>query len=175
MSYFDIIVGILLILAALKGLKNGLVKELAGLAALLLGIIFAVQFSDTTGEFLSRFFHTRYMGVIAFLLTFVLVVVIVHLIAHVLHRLINAVALGVFDRLLGLVFGVVKAGFIISIVLLGLEIFGLEESIVTPREQQRSKLFPPVKNAAPMIFNLFDKDLDHFFDRGHDDQSPVAV
>jgi membrane protein required for colicin V production len=175
MSYFDIIVGILLILAALKGLKNGLVKELAGLAALLLGIIFAVQFSDRTSEFLSGFFHTQYMGVIAFLLTFVLVVVIVHLIAHVLHRLINAVALGVFDRILGLVFGVVKAGFIISIVLLGLEIFGLEESIVTPREQLRSKLYPPVKNAAPMIFNLFDKDLDHFFNRDQDNQSPMAV
>jgi len=175
MSYFDIIVGILLILAALKGLKNGFVKELAGLAALLLGIIIAVQFSDVMANFLSGFFYSGHMGIIAFLLTFIVVVVVVHLLANLLHTLINAVALGVFNRLLGLVFGFIKAGFLISIILLGLEVFGLEESIVTPREQQRSKLYPSVKNAAPIIFDLFEKDLDQFFAPEKKEDSPVTV
>ncbi len=176
MSYFDIIVGILLILAGLKGLKNGLIKELAGLTALILGIILAVQFSGAMAGFLSGLFHSTHMPVIAFLVTFVLVVVVVHLIAQLLHTLINAVALGVFNRILGLVFGILKAGFIISILLLGLNVFGLEESVVTPKEQQRSRLYPPVKNAAPMIFDLFEKDLDDFFHPdAHDEQSPVTV
>ncbi|WP_291858333.1 CvpA family protein [Marinilabilia sp.] len=176
MSYFDIIVGILLILAALKGLKNGLIKELAGLTALILGIILAVQFSDVTARFLSGFFHSNHMPIISFLLTFILVVVVVHLIAQLLHTLINAVALGVFNRILGLAFGVLKAGFIISILLLGLQVFGLENSVVTPIEQRRSKLYPPVKGAAPMIFDLFEKDLDEFFrpDKSNS-QSPVTV
>lgn len=175
MSYFDIIVGILLILAALKGLKNGFIKELAGLAALLLGIIFAVQFSGVVADFLSGFFYSRHMGLIAFLLTFVLVVVVVHLMANLLHKLINAVALGIFNSLLGLVFGIIKAGFLISIVLLGLEVFGLEESIVPGKEQQRSRLYPSVKNAAPMIFDLFEKDLDHFFTPDKQEESPATV
>ncbi|PWD99651.1 CvpA family protein [Marinilabilia rubra] len=175
MSYFDIIAGILLILAALKGLKNGFIKELAGLAALLLGIIFAVQFSDVMADFLSGFFFSRHMGIIAFLLTFVLVVVVIHLLANLLHTLINAVALGIFNKLLGLVFGIIKAGFLISIILLGLEVFGLEKSIVPPGEQQRSKLYPPVKNAAPMIFDFFEKDLDQLFAPGKEEGSPVTV
>ena len=175
MSYFDIIVGILLILAALKGLKNGFVKELAGLAALLLGIILAVQFSDAMAQLLSGLFYSRHMGIIAFLVTFVVVVIGVHLLANLLHTLINAVALGIFNRLLGLVFGLLKAGFLISIVLLGLEVFGLEDAIVPPKEQYRSKLYPSVKNAAPMIFNLFEKDLDQLLPADKQDESPATV
>jgi membrane protein required for colicin V production len=176
MSYFDIVVGILLILAGLKGLKNGLVKELAGLFALLFGIIFAVQFSDFAAAFLSRFFQSQHMGIISFLITFAIVVVLVYLIASLLHSLIHAIALGIFNRILGLIFGIIKAGFIISIILLGLDVFGLEKSIVTPREQERSNLYPPVKNAAPMIFDLFEKDLDQLLRPGREkEQSPVTV
>lgn len=175
MSYFDIITGILLILSAVNGLKNGLVKELAGLAALLFGIIFAVQFSGLTADFLSGFFQSRHMGIIAFIITFAIVVVLVHLVASLLHTVVHAIALGVFNRLLGLVFGSIKAGFIISILLLGLDVFGLEQAIITPREQEKSKLYPPVRNAAPLIFDLFEKDLDQLLrperDRGQD---PVA-
>ncbi len=176
MSYFDIIVGILLILAALKGLKNGLIKELAGLTALILGIILAVQFSNAMAHFLSGFFNSEHMPIIAFLITFVVVVLAVHLVAQLLHTLINAIALGVFNRILGLVFGFIKAGFIVSILLLGLQAFGLESSVVTPKEQQRSKLYPPVKSAAPLIFDLFEKDLEEFFrPEKNDKQSPVTV
>lgn len=176
MSYFDIIVGILLILAGLKGLKNGLVKELAGLTALILGIIFAVQFSGLTASFLSGFLQSDHMPVIAFLVTFVAVVVAVHLLAQLLHTIINAVALGIFNRILGLAFGILKAGFIISILLLGLQVFGLESSVVTSKERERSKLYPPVKSAAPFIFDLFEKDLDDFFRPDKDNsQSPVTV
>ncbi|MBZ4675696.1 MAG: hypothetical protein JG782_315 [Anaerophaga sp.] len=175
MSYFDIIAGIFLILAALKGLKNGFIKELAGLAALILGIIFAVRLSDVTERFLSGIFHSQYMGIIAFLVTFVIVVLIIHLIASLLRTLIHAVALGAFDRIFGLVFGMLKTTFIISILLLGLNAFGLEEKIITPKEQQRSKLYPPVKKAAPLIFDLFERDLEELLNPSENGQSPVTI
>ncbi|WP_016776544.1 CvpA family protein [Anaerophaga thermohalophila] len=175
MSYFDIIAGILLILTALKGLKNGFIKELAGLAALILGIILAVQFSDVTARFLSGIFHSQYMGIIAFLVTFVIVVLIVHLIASLLRTLIHAIALGPFDRIIGLVFGMLKTAFIISILLLGLNAFGLEDKIITPKEQQRSKLYPPVKKAAPLIFDLFERDLEELLNPSENGQSPVTI
>ena len=166
MSYFDIIAGLLLVLAGLNGLKNGLVKELAGLAALILGIIIAVNFSGVTAGFLSGIFQTQYLGIIAFLVTFVLVVVGVHIVAGLIHKLIHAIALGVFNRILGLVFGALKAGFIISVILLGLNAFGLEEAIVPPREQEKSKLYAPVREAAPMIFDLFNEDIDQLLHSG---------
>ncbi|MFO8000970.1 MAG: CvpA family protein [Marinilabilia sp.] len=175
MSYFDIMAGILLILAGLKGLKNGLVKELAGLAALLLGIIVAVQFSGITAGLLSGLFQSHHMNIIAFLITFIIVVLLVHIIAHLLHSLVHAIALGVFNRILGLVFGALKAGFIISIILLGLDVFGLEQTVIPPKEQERSKLYPPVRNAAPMIFDLFEQDLDDLLRPGPEEQSPATV
>jgi len=175
MSYFDIIAGVILILAAFKGLKNGFIKELAGLAALILGIIFAVQFSDITGRFLSGFFHSQYMGIIAFLITFAVVVLAVHLIAGLLHTLLHAIALGLFNRLFGLVFGVLKAGFILSIILLGLDAFGLENAIITPSEQQRSNFYSPIKKAAPYFFDLMDEELDHLMSPDDGDQSAITI
>ncbi|MFW5754229.1 MAG: CvpA family protein [Marinilabiliaceae bacterium] len=175
MSYFDIIAGLLLVLAGLKGLKNGLVRELAGLAALILGIIIAVSFSGVTADFLSGIFRTQYLGIIAFLVTFVLVVVGVHIVAGLIHKLIHAVALGVFNRILGLVFGAIKAGFIISIILLGLNAFGLEEAIVPSREQERSKLYAPVREAAPMLFDLFNEDIDQLSRPGQNEERISAI
>lgn len=174
MSYFDIIAGLLLILAGLKGLKNGLVKELAGLAALILGIVIAVSFSGVTADFLSGVFNTQYLGIIAFLVTFVLVVILVHIVAGLIHKLIHAVALGVFNRILGLVFGIIKAGFIISIILLGLNAFGLEEAIIPPREQEKSKLYTPVREAAPMIFDLFNEDIDQLLRPGQQNEERIS-
>ena len=175
MSYFDVIAGIILIWAGLRGLKNGFVKELAGLAALILGIIIAVQFSDITGNFLSGFINTQYMGIIAFLTTFVVVVVVVHLVAGLLHMLVKAIALGMVNRIIGLIFGILKAGFIISIALLGLNAFGLEDNIITPEEQERSKLFVPVKKVAPFFFDMMDKDLNDILKPDNDGQSPLTI
>ncbi len=176
MSYFDIIAGIILILAAIKGLKNGLIKELAGLAALILGIILAVQLSGLTAEILSGFFHSQHMGIIAFFVTFILVVVVIHFLANLIHILIHAIALGVFNRILGLVFGTLKAGFILSIILLGLNAFGLENNIIPPEEQQRSRLYPPVRKAAPMIFDLFENDLEHLLRPDYrNEEKPVTI
>ena len=52
MNYIDIVLSILLVLSAISGFKKGLVVELASLAALVLGIWGAFEFSYITSEFL---------------------------------------------------------------------------------------------------------------------------
>lgn len=175
MSYFDIITGIIFIWAGIKGLKNGFVKELAGLTALILGIIMAVQFSDVTSDLISGFINTQYLGIIAFLITFVVVVVIVHLVASLIHMLLEAIALGLINRIIGLIFGVLKAGFIISVVLLGLNAFGLEDNIITSSEQERSKFYGPVKNVAPFFFELMNKDLNDILKAEEEGQTFLTI
>ena len=76
--------------------------------------------------------------------------------------------------LLGLVFGIIKAGFIISIILLGLNAFGLEEAIIPPREQEKSKLYTPVREAAPMIFDLFNEDIDQLLRPGNQNEERIS-
>ncbi len=175
MNYFDIIVAILLLLAAIKGFKNGFIIELASLAALVLGILAAIKFSELTAGFLSRFFESQFLGIIAFCVTFVLVVVSVHLIAKGVDRLVKAVALGWFNRILGVALGVVKAGLILSVLLLALDLFGLEQALVPARIQNKSLLYPSIKGAAPRVLNLFKTDLNDLLYPGEKPQPPVVV
>jgi membrane protein required for colicin V production len=112
MALFDIIAGIFLLLLFLKGLKNGFVIELASLAALVLGIIGAVMFSEVTARWLSGFMESKYLSVVAFVMVFIAVVIAVHILAHAIDKLMKAIALGWFNRLAGALFGLVKAAFL---------------------------------------------------------------
>jgi membrane protein required for colicin V production len=175
MNYFDIIVGILLLLAAIKGFKDGFIIELASLAALALGIIAAIRFSELTAEFLSGYIHSQYLGIIAFCVTFVGVVIVVHLIAKLVDKLVKAVALGWINRVMGMAFGVLKAGLILSVLLLALNIFGLEQMVAPADIQQESFLYPSVKEAAPRLLDLFRTDLDDILYPNKRPQSPVTT
>ncbi len=57
MNYIDIILLILLAWGLISGLKNGLVHEVASLAALILGVVGAIHFSDFTSDLLIEHFE----------------------------------------------------------------------------------------------------------------------
>lgn len=152
MNYFDIIIGIVLILALVKGFKNGLVIELASLAALVFGLLGAVYFSDVTESYLIQYFDSSHIGIIAFIITFILIVIGVHLVARLIDKLIKAVALGPVNRLLGVLFSLLKYAFIISVVLA--IVSGLERNFKFIPEEQKanSYLYEPIASIAPAIF-----------------------
>lgn len=160
MNYFDIVIGIILIIALVKGFKNGLVIELASLAALVLGVVGAIKFSDITETWLLNYFDSDYIGLIAFLLTFVGIVVVVHIVAKAVDKLVKAVALGMINRLLGAVFSVVKIGFIVSILLSVFVSFDRTFNIIPEDTRESSMLYEPLSEFAPSLFPYlnFDKE-----------------
>lgn len=152
MNYFDIVTGIVLILAIIKGFKNGLIIELASLAALVLGLFGAIQFSSITESFLIEHIDSSYIGIIAFIATFILIVVVVHLVAKMVDKLISAIALGTVNRVLGAIFSLLKYAFIISVVLAILGSFERSFSIIPEEQKETSKLYEPLSSIAPTVF-----------------------
>ena len=152
MNYFDIIIGILLIFALIKGFKNGLIIEFASLAALVLGVYGAIKFSALTEEWLLRYWQNDYIGIIAFFITFILIVIVVHLLARLLDTLVKAVALGLINRVLGSVFAVIKYGFILSVLLAVFASFHKTWDIIPQQTKDSSYLYQPLSNFAPKIF-----------------------
>ena len=152
MNYFDIVIGIILILGLVKGFKNGLVIELAALAALVLGLLGAVHFSGITESYLSQYMESSYIGIIAFVITFVLIVIGIHLLARVIDKLVKAVALGPVNRITGALFSLLKYAFIISVLLAVVN--GLERNFkFLPEEQKESSmLYEPIATIAPFVF-----------------------
>lgn len=154
MNYIDLFLGIILIITAIQGFRKGFIVEAASLAALILGIWGAVKFSDWTAGYISRTFnyHPSYLGTIAFLLTFVGIVVLVHILGKILDNTIKAVALGFLNRLAGIIFGVLKAAVILSILLLLFDPVDENVHILPVKQKAESKIYSPMKQLVPTLF-----------------------
>src|SRR5512133_528840 len=102
MNWIDLIIIIILGASMISGFSNGLIKEVASLAALILGIWGAIRFSGYTAAKLYDFFDMtgQYVGIIAFIVTFAIIVVVIHFIGILADRIVDAIALGFINRLL---------------------------------------------------------------------------
>ena len=154
MNYIDLIIAIPLVWGVFVGFKNGLIIEVASLAALLLGIFGAIHFSDLTADFLVTSLNvtTQYINLIAFAVTFVVIVILVHLLAKMIDKLVKAVALGFVNRLLGMVFGLIKYAFIISIILVIINAINRNKTFISKEKIENSILYKPLSAFAPGIF-----------------------
>ncbi|MDP2237986.1 MAG: CvpA family protein [Bacteroidales bacterium] len=157
MNILDIIILILLVIFTIQGFRKGLVAELSSLLALILGVYVAFFFSSVTADFLHEFFgiESKYLKLIAFVLTLVLVIVAVAAIGKVVEKIINTLMLGFFNRLTGAVFGAIKGMLILSLILMLLNYLEIGESLISKERQQNSRLYDEVESFAPYIFRRF--------------------
>ena len=155
MNILDIILVIPIVLLAFAGFRKGLIKELASLVALILGIYFAVYFSDWTAGFLTQHFdiNQRYVFIIAFVLTFIGVVILVSLLGKLLDKVASLAALGLINKLFGLVFGMAKGVVLMSVLILFFNMIDGKSKILKEETRQSSMLYEPLSKVAPLILN----------------------
>ena len=119
MTILDIIILLVLVAAFIFGVMKGIIRQVFGLLALFLGVYCAFKFSYWAGGYIAEWFHTSEALTqgIAFALTFTVVVVAVILIGKIAARLVSLAALGLFDKILGGVFGLLKFACILCVLL----------------------------------------------------------
>ncbi len=154
MNYIDIIIAILLIVAAIKGLTKGFIYEIVSLIALIGGVWGAIKFSDITKNFLVNdlTFTNQYIDIIAFIITFVAIIVLVHFLGKAVEKIIKAVALGFINRILGMIFAVFKAAFIIGIIIIVVERIDEKSKFIKPEVAEESICYKPIRNIALTTF-----------------------
>ncbi len=152
-NLIDIIFIVPLMLFAWSGYKKGLIIEAATLVALVLGLYFAIYFSDVAARLLNENFKIdpKYMGAISFVVTFVAIVFGVIAIGKVLEKFINVLLLGFINKIAGSVFGILKGALFISIIIFAFSYFGLENSVFSDQSRQKSLLYQPIKAIAPAL------------------------
>jgi len=153
MNYFDIVIIIPLIWGAYKGFRKGLVIELASFIALGLGIWGGVKFSSFSAHYLSEVIQIseKVMPLISFSITFILIVVVVFFIAKMIERIIKFVALGFFNKAFGSLFGMLKFGLIISVVLNLVNLLNTKVEFISPTLKDTSLLYIPVSKIGAVI------------------------
>lgn len=154
MSVLDIVLGALILFGLLRGLMNGFFVEVASLLALVAGVYGAIHFSNYAATFLTdkTEWDEKTVNVIAFAITFVFIVLIISIAGRALTNLADFAALGIFNKLLGAVFGALKISLILSVILIVFD--GMNRAIPLTDKQsiEESILYEPIKSLAPKIF-----------------------
>lgn len=156
MNWIDLVIVIILGMSMVTGFINGLVKEVASLAALILGIWGAIRFSGFTAAKLYDFFDMsgQYVGIIAFLITFGVIVILIHFIGILADKIVNAVALGFINRLLGIVFGLLKSVLIMSVLFVILNAIDARRPFLPKEKIDESMFYNPISDIAPILFPI---------------------
>ncbi len=124
MNWFDIVTASLILLIGIKGLFNGLIKELAGLIGIVLGVWIASMFATEFGKWLGgSFLHIESesaLSMIGFLVLLALIWTGCIIAGVVVAKLVSLSGLGIADRVLGLLFASAKVFIIIAVIVYAL-------------------------------------------------------
>lgn len=154
MSIIDIILAALLLFGFIRGLFKGLFVEVASLVALVLGVYGAIHFSGFAAGFLESKvdWNEKTINIIAFAITFVIIVLVIGLAGKALTKLADFAALGIINKLAGGLFGALKIGMILSVILIVFHKMNNTLPFMEKEDLDKSMLYKPVKSLAPMIF-----------------------
>ena len=153
MPLVDIIIVVLLALSALIGLMKGFVKEAVSLATWFVAIIVAGIFSSNVSSMLTSVISNASLrDVLAFGLVFIIVIFVGAIVSNLLSKLAKAAGVSSTDRTLGALFGLLRGGVIVLVLLF----------IAAPFEQPQQWLANSV--IVPHAYSLLEY-LQSFFDQ----------
>ncbi len=167
MSVIDIVLAAIILFGLVRGFMKGLFVEVASLIALVAGVYGAIHFSFYAANFLNDKVNwdEKTINVVAFAVTFILIILIISLAGKAFTKLANFAALGIINKLLGGVFGALKFGLILSVILIIFDKFNATITFTDQETLNESVLYKPVKNLTPTLFpeilNLTEKNKDH--------------
>jgi membrane protein required for colicin V production len=156
MNVFDIIITVLLLLAFVRGIMNGLFVEIASLVAVVVGVFVAIHYSNHLELYLANSTFVNWSDqtnkIVAFAITFIAVVLVIIFVGKILTKIADIAALGMINKVLGGVFGVVKIALILSVIFI---FFGRVNSTIPFINKEildESMLYQPIKKIAPQLF-----------------------
>jgi membrane protein required for colicin V production len=154
MNYLDIIIAIILILFAIGGLRNGIIKEAFSLVAFIGGIYGAFKLSTYVGELLAKLINVspEWMVVISFIVVFIALALLISWLGNLLSDLFASLSLGFVDKLGGLVFGIAKGFLLIGVLILILDFFGIKD-VLKEETREGSKLYKTSEQVATWIYD----------------------
>ncbi|MBS9774779.1 MAG: CvpA family protein [Tenacibaculum sp.] len=117
MNIIDIIIASLLLFSFVRGFMKGFFIEIASLIALIAGVYGAINFSHFLKDWLIENIELEenYISLIAFAGTFIVILLAIIIVGKILTKIADSASLGILNRILGGVFGLLKIGVIMGI------------------------------------------------------------
>ncbi len=155
MSFIDIVLGLLLLYGLFKGVKNGLVVELASILALIAGLYGAIHFSYIVGNYLAIHWdwNERTMSLLSFIITFFIIVIVVVMAGKLLTKIAEFALLGLLNKIAGGLFGALKVAIILGALLIFMESVNKNLKLINEDTKSESVLYEPIRNIGDLVFS----------------------
>ncbi len=152
--YIDLVLCIFILWGMFRGFKRGFIIELCTLMALILGIFGAAFFGSEVSVYLESEYNadSRVSLVLAFAIIFIAIVIAVFIFGKVLEGLIKLVALNLFNKLAGMLFGALKFALILSGIIFIVNGFPFSEKAIPQQWKKDSYLYQPISDLALIIY-----------------------
>jgi len=154
MNTLDLILLVPIVLGFVFGLFKGLIKELASLAAIVLGIYGAKLFAPLVSGFLIQHLHfsTKTALPLAYLFLFIAIALALLLLAKTLDKVFDSVSLGGLNKFLGGLFCGLKYALVVSVLLNVFDALDAKFTLVKPKTKLESVGYKPLMKLAPSLW-----------------------
>ena len=157
MNALDIIILLCFIPAIITGLKKGLVTQIFEIVSVIAGAWLSYRFSGLLCKYLAPYIETSepILHIIAFVIIMIIAVLFFRLIGKGVETIVKLVLLGWLNKLLGVVFAILKVGLILGLVIIVFNTINAQVGLVKDEVLSSSVLYEPLKNAAYSVFPYF--------------------
>ena len=146
----DIIIVVLLLFALWRGWRNGFIFELAISCAFFTALYAAFKLASVVQEKIQDA-GTEASHKVSFLIAFVVVFIATLLLGKLFSSLVNVTPLGIFNRILGALFGLFRYALGLSLLLWFLNTAEKNYRFIPGEQTEKSKLVAPLLKVAPAL------------------------
>ena len=154
MGIIDIIIICCLLPSLYLGARNGFIKQVISLIIIIVGIKLSISFSTPVAEWLRSRIELQpiWISVISFSVVFIVVALIFGLVEKLLDKVIQFTLLGWLNRLLGIVFSMLKVVVLLSLLAYFVNSANELLGFISEDKISESNFFQPLLDLADKIF-----------------------
>ena len=154
MNIVDIILLICFIPALIQGFRKGFISQIIGIVSIIAGSLISFKGASALGEWMAQYFTAseQTLKLVSFAIIFIGVFIALALLGRIIEGLFKLILLGWLNRLLGIVFSLLKTGLLIGLVIMIFCSLNNTFEFVSTEVLEESLLFPPIKNSAYYVF-----------------------
>jgi membrane protein required for colicin V production len=142
---FDYILLSISCFLVVRGLIKGFIREILGLVSLIAGFVVAYLFADELASIISNYIESdQGAAIVSYAILFIFSTLIISYISRLLTSLSKAVSLGLINRILGGVFGLLKSIVILFVIWYLLDLIKASFDVELPPELANSQLLTAI-------------------------------
>jgi len=159
MNWLDIAILCLAGIGLLKGLYDGVIKQVVSLVALIIGIYLCNGAAEWLHGYLIKleWFPQQAIVLTSYFLGFVLIVGVIILAGNIIHRLVSVTPLSIFNHITGGFLGILMMVLFVSFLFNAIELLDKNSIILSQETKVESRLYHITRAFIPTVFpgNLF--------------------